>query len=384
MLRIFLIACIVVLAFHPAEHARAQELSHTPVFERGEHGYHTYRIPAIVCSREGTLLAFCEGRKSGRGDAGNIDMLVSRSEDLGKTWSKPQLIWDDAGNTCGNPSPVVDQETGVIWLLLTWNLGSDSEHKIMEGTSKYPRQVYVSHSKDDGRNWVPPKKISDSTREDHWRWYATGPGNAIQLTRGKYAGRLVIPCNHSDHTDASRHPYRSHVIYSDDHGATWQLGGVHQDKTNESAVAELSDGSVLQAMRSYHGKNKRAMSVSKDGGENWEDDYLDSTLDTPVCQASMIRYSFADVGGKSRLLFSSPKGKKRENMHVWLSHDDGKTWPVAKQIFSGGSAYSNLVKLPDGDVGLLYEKDGYADISFVNFSMKWLESKPASDLFAPQ
>lgn len=361
-----------------ASDASAKPLPHTDVFTAGVGGYHTYRIPAIVVSTQGTLLAFCEGRKSGRGDSGNIDMLVSRSTDAGKTWSRPYVIWNDGDNTCGNPAPVVDRDTGVIWLPMTWNHGSDHEGEIKSGKSKHPRHAYLTHSKDDGRSWAAPVKISESVRKPHWRWYATGPGNAIQLTRGKHKGRLLIPANHSDHTDAEKHPYRSHVFWSDDHGKTWELGGVHEDRTNESAVVELADGGILQAMRSYHGKNKRAMSVSGDGGKKWGKVYLDDALNTPVCQASILRYSWADeksLGGKSRILFSSPRGSGRSHLHVWVSYDEGKTWPVSKEIHPGGAAYSNLVKLPENRVGVLYEKDGYKTISLVTFDVEWLESE---------
>ena len=354
----------------------AKVLPHTTVFARGVGGYHTYRIPAIVVTKQRTLLAFCEGRKSGGGDAGNIDMLVSRSKDLGKTWSKPQVIWNDMGNTCGNPAPVVDQDTGTIWLPMTWNLGTDHERDILAARSKDARHVYITHSTDDGLSWAKPQKISATTRKRHWRWYATGPGNAIQLTRGQHKGRLLIPANHSDHSDADKHPYKSHVIWSDDHGKTWQLGGVHENRTNESAVVERQDGSILQAMRSYHGKNRRAMSASQDGGATWGKVYLDDALNTPVCQASILRYSWAEdagKGNKSRILFSSPHGSGRSKLNVWLSYDEGKTWPVRKQVYSGGSAYSNLVALPNEDVGILYEKDGYKTISLVTFPLSWLE-----------
>lgn len=356
----------------------AQEPDHfTDVFVAGEGNYHTYRIPAMVQTNQGTLLAFCEGRKTGRGDAGNIDVLVSRSTDGGTSWSNPIVIWDDADNTCGNPAPVVDQKTGIIWLPLTWNLGSDHERDIMKGTSKHPRHVYMTHSKDDGVTWAAPEQISQSTRMPHWRWYATGPGNSIQLTRGPHKGRLLIPANHSDHSDETKHPFRSHVFWSDDHGTTWQLGGIHEDRTNESSVVELADGSVLQAMRSYHEKNRRAMSVSHDGGATFEAVYLDQTLDTPVCQANALRYSWADEltkGGKSRILFCSPRGTKRSNLHVWLSYDEGKTWPLSKQIHKGGAAYSNLVALRYGRIGVLFEKDDYKSITLATVSLSQLET----------
>ena len=358
-----------------AEAADVDRLPDVDVFTSGVGGYHSYRIPAIVRTAKGALLAFCEGRKDGRGDAGNIDLVLRRSSDDGRTWSDPQVIWDDGLNTCGNPCPVVDQKTGTIWLLLTWNHGQDHERDIMAGTSREVRQVYVAHSDDDGLTWSQPAKISQHVRQPHWRWYATGPGNAIQLTRGPHAGRLLIPANHSDHSDADRHPFRSHVFWSDDHGKSWTLGGVHQDRTNESAVVELSDGSILQSMRSYHGRHNRATSVSRDGGQTWGDVYLDDALQTPVCQGNILRYSWPDdkrMGGKSRILFSSPSGQGRTELTVRLSDDEGKTWPINKVIHKGEAAYSNLVVLSDGRIGNLFEKDGYRTISLASFTLDWL------------
>jgi sialidase-1 len=139
---------------------------------------------------------------------------------------------------------------------------------------------------------------------------------------------------------------------------------------------ERVDGSILQVMRSYHGELCRAMSVSTDGGRRWGDVYLDRALDTPVCQANILRYSWPEEearGGKSRILFSSPRGSNRSNMTVWLSYDEGQTWPISKLIYPGGSAYSNLVDLPNGKIGVLYEKDGYQTISLATFDLAWLE-----------
>ena len=162
------------------------------------------------------------------------------------------------------------------------------EHVVYEVRERV-RQVYVTSSVDDGLTWAKPTKISDSTRKPRWRWYATGPGNAIQLTRVQHRGRLLIPANHSDHSDLTKHPYRSHVFWSDDHGKTWEQGGVQEDRTNESAVVELADGSVLQSMRSYHGKNNPAEAVSTDGGATWGAVQLDDALQVPVCQANIRR-----------------------------------------------------------------------------------------------
>lgn len=347
----------------------------THVFTVKTEGYPRYRIPAIVATTKGTLIAFCEGRTGG--DSGDIDLVCKRSTDGGKTWGKLQVVWNDGKNTCGNPAPVVDRDTGAIWLLMTWNLGADDEKSIMSGKSNDVRHVYVTSSTDDGITWAEPKRISDDVRMPHWRWYATGPGNGIQLVKGDRKGRLIIPCNHSDHSGKG-HPYRSHVVYSDDHGKTWKLGGIEEDRTNESAVVELEQGRLLHAMRSYHGKNLRAMAISEDAGASWGNVYLDKALETPVCQASALRYSWSDdktKGAKSRILFSSPMGKSRDHLTVWLSEDEGKSWPVRKQIHAGGSGYSNLVVQPNQDIGVLYEKDGSKTLTFASFSLSWLEGK---------
>jgi sialidase-1 len=344
----------------------------TDVYLGGTEGYHTFRIPAMVTTARGTLLAFCEGRKAGGGDAGNIDVVLRRSTDGGNTWSELLVVADQDDNTIGNPCPVVDRSTGRVWLPLTWNLGSDGEGAIMAGKSQDVRRVYITYSDDDGLTWAPIEEISKTTRRDHWRWYATGPGRGIQLTRGEHEGRLVIPANHSDHSDPEKHPYRSHVIYSDDHGRSWQLGGVLDEKTNESTIVELSDGRLLDNMRSYHGKSRRAIATSSDGGQTWSEVTLDPALVEPVCQACILRYTFPEAGGKSRILFSNPASTARQMMTVRVSYDEGQTWPVAKLVHAGSAAYSCMTVLADKSIGLLYERDGYRKISFARFDLGWL------------
>ncbi len=330
------------------------------VFERKTQGYINIRIPTIVKTTKGSLLAFAEGRVGG--DAGKIHTILRRSEDDGRTWSDLQIVWQDDSNTCGNPAPIVDRDTGTIWLFLTWNLGSDHEGHIMKGTSTFPRKVFLCKSNDDGKTWSTPVEMPH-LRKDDWLWYATGPVSGIQLTRGSHKGRLICPANHSRPASGST-SYRSHIIYSDDHGKTWALGGVQDILTNESTVVELDDGSVMQNMRSYHGKGNRAVAVSRDGGKTFEERYLDDGLTSPVCQASILRWSWKG-DDKGCILFSSPTGPDRAGMTIRASYDDGKTWAASTLIHKGGSAYSNLVKLSDKMVGLLYEKDNCATIEFV-------------------
>ncbi|MBK1876147.1 sialidase family protein [Pelagicoccus mobilis] len=340
------------------------------LFRSGMDGYNNIRIPALCVTTQGTLLAFAEGREGG--DAGDIDLILRRSEDGGESWSQVKVVWDDGANTCGNPSPVVDRETGIIWLFMTWNLGSDGEREIMNGESEHPRLVWLSRSEDDGRTWSRPKEMPH-LRELDWRWYATGPCSGIQLERGLRKRRLVVPANHSVATkgEAEASAYRSHVIYSDDHGETWELGGIQEPLTNESSVAELADGRVMQNMRSYHGKGNRAVAVSEDGGQAFGEVYLDDGLESPVCQGHLLRYSWPEEG-RSRLLFSSPAGSERSNLTIRTSYDEGRSWSMGTLIYEGPSAYSNLARLPNGRVGLLAEvgvKNPYESIVLFRFDV---------------
>ena len=346
------------------------------VFKGGDDGYHTYRIPSVVLATNGTLLAFCEGRHDNGRDAGRIDLVLKRSTDRGQTWSGLQVVWSDDGNTCGNPTPVVDRTTGVIWLLMTWNLGSDLERDIEAGKSRDTRRVFVCSSSDNGDSWSKPKEITHEVKPEDWHWYATGPVNGIQLMRGEHAGRLVIPANHSVLSTNSHPATLSHVIYSDDHGATWKVGGVEEEKTNESTVAERADGSLLQNMRSNHGQHRRAVATSKDGGLTWSPVRLDPALVEPVCQGCLLRATWAGPGSKSRLLFSNPASTKRERLTVRVSYDEGETWPVSQTLFDGSAAYSDLVMLDGSTVGCLFEcgeNNPYERIEFARFPLSWLE-----------
>lgn len=343
-------------------------LTQTPLFEAGQGGYHTYRIPALSLTANGTVLAFCEGRREGQADAGNIDILLRRSADHGRTWEAPRVIVDDGRDTCGNPCPILDRRTGALLLLFCKNKGSENEDKIFSGEAS-PRSVWLTRSDDDGVTWSPPVEISEQVRKSGWRWYATGPGHGIQLSDGT----LVAPCNHSDGPDDDW--MHSHVILSEDGGASWKIGGIEEKRTDESTVLELSDGSLYHNMRSYRGKNRRAISHSRDKGQTWAPVTEDETLIEPVCQASVLRLSTATSGGKNRVLFSNPASKKRENLTVRLSYDECKTWPVAKALWPGPSAYSDLVVLGDRSIGCLYERgaSNYREnLTFARFTLEWL------------
>ncbi|MBN1343672.1 MAG: exo-alpha-sialidase [Phycisphaerae bacterium] len=351
----------------------------TDIFVSGTEGYHTFRIPAIVATNQGTILAICEGRRGSLSDTGDIDMVLRRSTDGGKSWSRLQVIWHDGNNTCGNPCPVVDRSTETVWLAMTHNLGSDGEADLARKKAKGTRTVWVSRSDDNGATWTKPVDITATAKKPEWGWYATGPGVGIQLERGGHNGRLLIPCNHTvqpDRAHPDRFEYGNHVIYSDDHGKSWQLGGVVPAlKIDEPQAVELSDGSIMMNMRSHFGKGCRAVSISGNGGETWGDIRHEEALIEPDCQASFLRYSYGKAGGRTRLLFSNPASKQRDRMTVRLSYDDGKTWPVSRLLYAGPAAYSCLTVLPDMTMGCLYErgaKDPYEKITFARFTLEWL------------
>ncbi|MEM7373280.1 MAG: sialidase family protein [Bacteroidota bacterium] len=371
-LSLFVICLVACQADTPA-HSRL-ELAAMPVsvFVSGEDGYACFRIPAVITDAAGALIAFAEGRKNGCSDTGDIDLVMKKSTDGGKSWGPLQLIWDDGNNVCGNPAPVLDAETGVIHLLSTWNLGSDKESQIIEQSSEDTRHVYVLTS-EDGEIWSAPREITQTTKLSNWTWYATGPGSGIQASVGRHGGphdggtlveRLMVAC---DHIEAESKQYYSHVIYSDDHGENWQLGGsTPNHQVNECEVVQLFDGSLMLNMRNYdRNVRRRQTAISKDGGLTWTDQKHDSTLIEPICQASLQSYAH---GEKQLLLFSNPASEeKRIRMTVRASEDQGQSWKQSLVLHEGPSAYSDLVVMKDGVIGCLFEKgieSPYETISF--------------------
>ena len=375
----FKLFILVLSLFVFSSYTSGNEQKELPfLFKSGDDGYNTFRIPAMVVTNKGTVLAFAEGRKNSSSDTGDIDMVLKRSVDGGKTWSKLQVVWDDGENTCGNPAPVVDRKTGMIFLLMTQNLGIDHEAQIIDQTSRDTRHVFVTQSADDGITWTCPVEITKDVKRDNWTWYATGPCQGIQIVHGKYQGRLVIPCVHME---AESKKCFSHVIFSDDHGKTWKLGGrTPVDQVDECTVVEIADGKLLLNMRNFDGTQKnRKTAISTDGGITWVDFGADKVLIEPICQAAMHRYSFGQ-DGKSRLLFTNPADtEERRNMTLRLSYDDGASWAKTMTLYSGPAAYSDVVKLPDGDIGCFYEagyQHAHEGIVFEIIRMTDIENTP--------
>jgi sialidase-1 len=360
----------ILLSFLFASTLATAEIDESILYKSGEEGYSNYRIPSLITTKDETLLAFCEARKENRNDSGNIDLVVKRSEDSGKSWSALSVVWDAGDNTAGNPCPVIDRRTGRIVMLMCWNLGSDHGRDLHAGTSVDTRRVYQTHSDDDGLTWSDAKEITSSVKDPSWWWYATGPGIGIQLKKGPHNGRLVIPANYTEQGF-----FGAHTLYSDDGGDTWKVSSLIKPTTNESQVVELSDGRLMMNMRTqgfpetkrpYTGY--RSISFSSDGGAKWSDPDFDDELGDPICQASILRYD------NKSILFSNPSPPvsldrgPRERMTIRLSRDNGKSWPSKLLVYEGPSAYSSLAKLPNRKIGLFYEKD--KDIAFARIPIK--------------
>jgi len=360
------------------------------VLSGGQGGYHAYRIPSLIVAPNGDLLVFCEARKTDLSDDGDIDLVATRSRDGGKTWPPHTLVYEEGGDAkikYGNPTAVVDVQKGVIWL------AANRDYLTAKGR-RAGGALILFRSDDSGATWSKPIDITSSVKQPDWGHHAFGPGIGIQIQHGQRAGRLVLPGNFRRSFDKSKPSY-SHIIFSDDHGKTWKLGGVLGDYTNECQVAEtVEDGrsGLLINMRNHWGRGgvaeksgKRLVARSCDGGETWSAEQMDPALPEPPCQASLLRYSFASSGarsvpgvgvppsGGSVLLFANPAGAGRKNLTVRASRDEGRTWPIGRLLAPGPAAYSCLARLPDGRVGAIVETHGYRQLVFVAFDLSWLE-----------
>ena len=306
--------------------AAAPQIDKSVVFQAGSSGYNTYRIPGMVVTARGSILAYCEARKNPKGDWGTIDIMLRRSTHGGRSWSPQRMISNVAGPhrknpvalaqklategevTCNNPVAIPDRQRGVVHFV----------HCI-----EYMRAFYM-RSDDDGQTFSTPREITSAFEpfrpEYDWKVIATGPGHGIQLSNG----RLLIPVWMSTGTGGHAHrPSVAATIYSDDQGKTWQRGEIalpnqgEWNIPNETAAVELSDGSVMLNARSESAANRRLITVSKNGATGWSTPRFHPQLLEPICMASMARYSTAKYGGKDRLLFANTNnlevaGKKAE------------------------------------------------------------------------
>ncbi|MFI4859868.1 MAG: exo-alpha-sialidase [Phycisphaerales bacterium JB063] len=346
------------------------------VFRTGEDGYHTFRIPAIVRAANGDLLAFAEGRVSGQSDAGDIDLVMKRSSDGGATWGRLTRVADFGRGTVGNPAPVVDTQSGDVVLVAVLQPEGVHEGHIRHGEGY--RDPCVLRSTDHGVTWSEPVSLVETADRPDWRWYATGPCHAIQLRHGPHAGRLVVPANFSTDGGAGSDYLGAHALLSDDAGQTWRIGAVDDSHVgdnrinpNESTVVELADGTLLFNARDQHGSSRatRLSTRSTDGGESFTRPYAPvEDLTAPVCQGALLG---VELDGQQVIVYSSPGvWNAREEMKLRYSTDQGATWQDGPTLYTGSSAYSDLVNLDNATVGCLFEIDNYERIVFTTLGVE--------------
>ena len=364
-----------------------------PVFTSGQEGHATYRIPAIIQVPNGDLLAFAEGRVKGSADFGDINLVIKRSSDRGKSWSSLVTLVDYDSLQAGNPAPVVDlldpaHPQGVVYLF--YNTGNNHEYQVR--LNQGIREIWVIKSFDLGATWTSPENITLQVhRPNHpavnpaythaadWRHYANTPGHAIQISEGRYKGRLYVAANHSVGDPQERfREYRAHGFYTDDHGKTYRLSeSLSFPGSNESTAAPLSQDRLLMSVRNQEGTvRQRILAYSSDGGATWEEEYFEPQLPDPVCQGSLL--ALGTENGKTLLAHSNAADpNERNHLTVKLSWDEGKTWarsiPIDTSIDpkkNSWTAYSDLVLLDPDTLGILYERDNYREIIFYSFSWK--------------
>ncbi|MFF4978790.1 exo-alpha-sialidase [Streptomyces sp. NPDC001046] len=380
---------------HGRPAAAAPEFTQRVLFEAGrDPGYACFRIPAIVRTTRGTLLAFAEGRVLNCGDAADIDIVVKRSTDGGRTWGPLRVVTEGAGDTRGNPTPLVDRRTGRILLAETYNRGRRDAGNCATPCERTP---YLQYSDDDGRTWSRPRDLSRDIRPAHWNaWYATGPVHGIQLTRGARAGRLVLGVN-AETWDGSRvSANHAALVVSDDGGTHWRVGatqtwpaapdGTFRQKPSEMTLTERADGAVLVSGREQDGTDlgHRSQALSLDGGGSFAGPFRSlPDLYTPQVQGATLR-----LGG--RLLLSAPADPdRRRTMMVRSSYDGGRTWESVDRgtvVTRDWSGYSDLAAVDDRTVGLLYEggtADARDEIRFARFTEDWLAPRRAADPTTP-
>jgi len=337
-----------------------------PWFERqdvclgGADGYHTYRLPVLVCTPKGTVLLFCDGRKFGSGDLGKIDPVLKRSTDGGRTWGPLQVLQTDPGEKTkiGNFSAVFERQTGQVLAVFCRDLV----------------RAFCVASSDEGVTFRQTE-ITDTFRRlpMKWEFFATGHVHGIQTAQG----RLVLPIFLCDvpRTQVGRGDHmRAGVIYSDDHGKTWQPGGLVDSDLglNESTVFEAPLGSLCLNSRASK-LGYRVAARSADGGLTWSEARTDESLYDSTCQAATL--AFDSPEGKRLVLFCNPAGKGRKHLTVRLSPDGGKTWPVAKTVEPGPAGYSDMTVTPEGIICVAYENGQrrYSErITVARFNLAWL------------
>lgn len=340
-----------------------------------------YRIPALTTSVKGTVLAAYDARPTLGDLPSNIGVVLRRSTDGGTTWQAQQVVRKDAApKGYGDPSLLVDRTTGRIFLFYAAGVNQGFFGSATGNDESDPDvlQADYSYSDDDGLTWTH-RRITKQIKDPAWAGMFAASGEGIQLRNGAHKGRLIqqyaIRINGANYAASA---------YSDDHGATWKMGKPVGPGGDENKTVELNDGTVMLNNRS---KPYRTIAYSTDGGVTYTPFTQDTALPDPANNASVMRYAPdapASDPQSSWLLFSNTEDTaSRRNLTVKMSCDNGKTWPIKKVVDAGAAAYSTLTRLPDGRLGLLYERGNAEHITYDSFDLKWLGGTCADVTITP-
>ncbi|MFD0374786.1 exo-alpha-sialidase [Streptomyces sp. NPDC127112] len=338
-------------------------------------GYDCYRTPTLTTTKDGTLLAIAEARTTGCGDIGDIDLVLKRSTDEGRTWGPLQII-RGAGDpgAYGNPAPVVDSASGRITLLhaySTWTADPDGNRV------RGPRELRLAHSTDDGATWTTDPEPQPQLKGPDWTWVSVGPGHGVQLTptRPDRPGRLVVSADYRSETGESG----AQLLYSDDGGLTWKAGArwaapEGRPAPNEPALTQLPDGRIYVNARSTATcgtADHRMSAVIEDASapEVPAPGFVPVTgLPAPPAAGSVLQLP----GGP--LLLSAPSRPGAESSDRWTlavrtSRDEGRTWSKeGAVVLRERAGYSDMAALPGGRVGLVYETANGTPHGYVKFT----------------
>lgn len=343
------------------------------LFSPGDYNSMNYRIPGIITAKDGSLVTVTDKRKYNEGDLPqDIDIVCRRSTDRGQSWTEPYTIAAGTGYNQGYGDCALawGNEENELIAVFVGGVG------LWNSTASNPLRSYLSRSLDNGVTWSTPVDITNyifganCVVPAHRTWRASffGSGNGLRTSTGRLIFVAAI-------RETSAQSLNNYAVYSDDNGETWQVSGRASVAGDEAKVVELSDGRILMSIR--HAGN-RWYNISNDGGETWQS--TTSTwydLQAPACNGDIIRYTSVSQGSnRNRILHSLPVGTERENVTVFMSYDEGQTWPVSRCVVPYASAYSSLCVLPDGTIGLYVEEkqdgaSGYSTV-FYNFSLDWL------------
>jgi sialidase-1 len=312
----------------------------TDVFSQNENGYFCFRIPGLITLPDGSIIVFAEGRVKSVSDFGDIDLVMKKSRDGGRTWSELRVLWDAGDLSVSNPCPVFDFTTGMLFLHVITNR----------------KLTYVMNSSDMGETWSQPVEINVGKQE--WFFAGPAPGHGIQLQ----SGRLLIPGMYNTNNNAEDpNAWGSFFYYSDDHGQTWQRGHDFGLGTNECSITELSNGTIISLLRPNtrtDGQPYVKSSMSYDSGLTATQASPNLSYPTTICQISIVSYSHkTDPTIRDILISGHPLNPTaRNSFGLRISMDKGVTWDRQIEIYRGPSAYSDLQPMENGTVYGVFER----------------------------